>query len=448
MTWHHEPSDGVSQLTELMQHEQVVEPPPVDPQVRRRHRRRGLIIGGIITVVVLGLTGGYVGWALTAPVGATNPTTELPDVTPPAPASLAMSPEGASAISVAGGDDYLPTEASGTWATAGGDDVRPIASISKLITALVVLSAKPLASADDPGPNITFGKADHALYDKYYVLGATIAPMPTGITMSEHQALEAMLIPSASNYAEAVAGWAFGSQGAFVNATKAWLAANGMTNTTIVEPTGIDKRNTSNVTDMMLLARLAMANPAIVQIVAMPALSVPGIDPMSNTNTLLGTDGITGLKTGTLTDNSNLLFTASLDVGTEEPLSVIGVVLGAFSHDSANLDVRAMLQSITAGFHDVPVAEDGEQIGTYTTPWGDSARMVVKGDASIFTWSDTAITGELQTTTLTTGKSGDRVGTITYNAGPKTVTVPVVLDGSISPPDQWWRLTHPTELGD
>ena len=33
-------------------------------------------------------------------------------------------------------------------------------------------------------------------------------------------------------------------------------------------------------------------------------------------------------------------------------------------------------------------------------------------------------------------------------AGPQTTTVPVVLDGSISPPDQWWRLTHPFELGE
>jgi len=440
MSWYEQPSDGVSQLTDLMQHEQVIERPEVDPDLRRRRRRRGLLIGGIITVVVLGLTGGYVGWALNAPIGAATSTTELPEVTPPSAASLVMSPEGASAISVAGGEEYLPPEAAGTWATAGGDDVRPIASISKLITALVILSKKPLASADDPGPDITFSKADHALYDKYYVLGATIAPMPTGITMTEH---EAMLIPSASNYAEAMAIWAFGSNGAFVSATKAWLAANGLTHTTIVEPTGIDRRNTSNVTDMMLLARLAVANPAIVQIAAKPALSVPGIDAMSNTNTLLGSNGVTGLKTGTLSDQSNLLFTASLDVGLPEPLSVIGVVLGAFSH----ADVRAMLDGVAAGFHPVQVAKSGDQVGTYTTPWGESAGMVLAADESLLTWSDTPIAAEMQTVTLTTGKKGDQVGTVTFTAGPQSVTVPVVLDGSIGSPDQWWRLTHPSELG-
>jgi D-alanyl-D-alanine carboxypeptidase (penicillin-binding protein 5/6) len=272
--------------------------------------------------------------------------------------------------------------------------------------------------------------------------------MPTGITMSEHQALEAMLIPSASNYAEAMASWAFGSQNGFRAAARDWLAANGMTSTTIVDPTGLDARNTSTPTDMMTLARLAVANPAIVQIVAKPVLAIPGVDQLANTNNLLGTAGVDGLKTGTLNDSSNLLFTAKLAVGLDEPLSVTGVVLGGFSHESVNLDVTTLLSSIAAGFHEVPVVTDGQVIGRYTTPWGESAQMVLGGDASIFTWSDTPITAELETVTLTTGKKGDTVGTLTFTAGPQTTTVPVLLDGSISPPDQWWRLTHPFELGE
>ena len=128
-------------------------------------------------------------------------------------------------ISVSGAEEYLPPEASGNWMASGGGEPRSIASITKLITAMVILSVKPLAGADDPGPDITFSKADHALYDKYYVLGATIAPMPAGITMSEHQALEAMLIPSASNYAEAMATWAFGSQSADSTMSRVALSA-------------------------------------------------------------------------------------------------------------------------------------------------------------------------------------------------------------------------------
>lgn len=331
---------------------------------------------------------------------------------------------------------------------AGGDDARPIASISKLITALVVLEAKPLKSATDSGPGITFSKADHALYDKYYVMGATIAAMPTGSTMSERDALETMLVPSASNYAEAIAGWAFGSQSGFVAAAKKWLAANGLTHTTIVEPTGIDPRNTSTPTDLLALARIAAADPTVSAISAMPVLSVPGMEQMPNTNNLLGSYGITGLKTGTLKDSgANLLFTSSIEVGHGTSLDIVGVVLGGYSRDSVAADVADLLTSVTGGFHDVPVGAAGQAVGTYSTPWGESAQMVLGEDASLFTWSDTPIEASMQTTTIATGADGEEVGTVTWTAGVQSVTVPVVLKGSIRPPDQWWRLTHPFELG-
>ena len=150
-----------------------------------------------------------------------------------------------------------------------------MASITKLITAMVILDAKPLADASDPGPTITFDKADHDLYDKYYVMGATIARMPTGSTMSLRDALATMLIPSASNYAEAVSTWAFGSQGAFLDAARRWLAAHGLTGTTIVEPTGISSRNTSTPADLLAIGKLALAHPAIAHIVATPGCRCP-----------------------------------------------------------------------------------------------------------------------------------------------------------------------------
>jgi D-alanyl-D-alanine carboxypeptidase (penicillin-binding protein 5/6) len=248
-----------------------------------------------------------------------------------------------------------------------------------------------------------------------------------------------------------MAGWAFGSQGAFVNAAKQWLAANGMTSTTIHEPTGIDARNTSTPTDMITLGKLASADPVIAQIAAMPHLDVPNFEQMPNTNDLLGTAGVTGLKTGTLVDvGSDLLFTATVSTGegSAPELTVVGVVLGGFSHESVNLDVQALLASIVAGFHVVPLAEAGQDVGTYTTKWGDSAEMVLGEGGSIFTWSDTPITATMQTTTLTTGHNGDKVGSVTWTAGSNTVTVPVVLKGTIKPPTAWWRLTHPAELGE
>ena len=441
-------SDELAQFQELIRDEKVYGPPPVDPARRRRRRRRGALVGGIVVVAILALLGAYAGYALSAPVGGAVGVTRLPVPRPPGPAAVALPPEGAAAVSVSGADEYLGPDASGIWASSGGDDPRPIASISKLVTAMVVLDRRPLSGPDDPGPTLTFDASDHALYDKYYVLGATIAEMPTGSSMSEHDALETMLVVSACNYAEAVVEWAFGSQSAFLAATRDWLAANGFPNTRIVEPTGLDARNTSTPSELIALGKRAMADPVIAQIVGMRTLQVPGLPPMSTTNTMLGRDGITGIKTGTLDPSgSNLLYSATLSVGLPNPLTVVGVALGGESRADVDRSVDALLTSIAAGFHDVPLGRQGDEVGTYSTPWGASARMVLGQSASLLTWSDTPVAAAIDTGTLTTGTVGQQVGTATWTAGPNTVTVPVVLDADIAPPDAWWRLTHPFDRG-
>lgn len=420
----------------------------VDRATRRRRRRKAWIVVAIILAVILASTGGYVVWALNAPLPEPTVEWQTPDVSVPPAVTIAMPVEGSAAISVAGADDYLGAGASGIWMSSGSADPRPMASISKLITALVILDAKPLSGPDDPGPTINFGEADRDLFDEYYVLGATVAEMPRGTSMSLHDALATMLIPSASNYAEAVSTWAFGSQGAFVGAAQRWLAANGLTGTTIVEPTGISPRNTSTPSDMIAIGKLAAANPVIAHIAATASLNLPGPGAMFNTNGLLGTSGITGLKTGTLGENAyTLLYTAILDVGTGQPLSVTGIVLGGFSRDSVSTGVINLLDSIRGGFHNVPLSVRGQQVGTYTTAWGSAGRMVLLDSASILTWSDTPITVTMDTTRPETYEDGESVGTISWTAGPNTATADVTLEGGIERPTPWWRLTHPGELG-
>jgi D-alanyl-D-alanine carboxypeptidase (penicillin-binding protein 5/6) len=450
MTTQQQTPDELADLAELMSNEG--EPPagrvPVDP-AKRRARRRGWIIAAVLLAVMLTVPGGYAAWALNAPLAAPSVSSRTVTAPTPEPAAIVLPTEGAAAISVTGGEEYLGAEASGIWVASGGDEPRSIASISKLITALVILDRYPLASADDPGPTITFDKADHDLYDKYYVMGATIAAMPTGSSMSLNDALATMLIPSASNYAEAVSTWAFGSQWAFVNATRTWLAEHGLAGTTIVEPTGISPRNTSTPTDLIAIARLAAADPAIAKIVATGSLTIPGPGTMQNTNDLLGSNGITGLKTGNLGPGTySLLFTSSLDVGLDEPLDVTGVVLAAGSRAAAGFHTTEILDSIREGFRSVPVASDGEPVGSFSTPWGAKAQMVIDRDASILAWSDTPITVSMETTTPKRYRHGEVVGSITWTAGPQTVSADIVVKGTIEPPTDWWRLTHPGELGD
>jgi D-alanyl-D-alanine carboxypeptidase (penicillin-binding protein 5/6) len=319
-----------------------------------------------------------------------------------------------------------------------------MASITKVITALVVLDAKPLGSSGK-GATITWTPADAKLYDKYYLLNATIAAMKSGSTMSEYDALQTMLVASACNYAEAVSDWAFGSQAAFVYAARRWLTAHGMHSTTVTESTGITLANTSTPGDLITLGKIAMANTAVAGMVDQTTPdATPATEP-SNTNDLLGTAGIDGIKTGTLS-GSDLLFHSVITPGTPNPLSITGVVLDGESRASVDADVKSMIASVAAGFHYVSLGAKGEVVGKFSTPWGAESNLVLGGSASTLTWSDAKVTSSITATSIKTGKAGEKVGTVTFTAGTKTFTFPVELASRIRPPSAWWRLSHPSQL--
>jgi D-alanyl-D-alanine carboxypeptidase (penicillin-binding protein 5/6) len=421
--------------------------PAAQARSRRRRRTRGIVVASIAFVIIAAIAV-YVPLTLTASIHPATVTKSQPPISQPAAVQLALPAVGESAVTVAGADDLVgSTGANGILASSGGNDPLPIASISKLVTALVVLDAKPIG-VTEPGPALTFSKADHDLYDKYYVMDATVEPMKTGSIMSEHDALTAILVASACNYAEAVADWAFGSEAGYLSAVKKWLAANGLTGTKLVEPTGVNPHNVSTPSDLLAIGKLALANPTVAAIVDEQEPQVANIGTIVTTNSLLGVDGVNGIKTGTLEQaGSCLLFSAVESVGTAAPITVIGIVLGGSSRGSVDNDARLLLASIKAGFHDVTLVKKGQDVGGYTTAWKDSARVVAGADASVLTWSNTPVTSAITTRSITTATSGTKVGAVTFVAGKTTVTVPLVLKGSIRAPGDWWRLTHPGQLG-
>lgn len=447
-----DPRDDLSRFSEMLNRAEPYDSAAraMDPAViaaARRSRKRRRITALVVTLVVFAAIGTYVPMTLLAPAGAATASTSAHAVTSPVAAGFTLPRGTESAASITGGADFEKlTGSKELLPTSGPNNPLPIASISKLITALVILDAKPLA-AGQAGPTITFSKDDSKLYDKYYVLNASIAKMDSGSTLSEHDALEVMLVASACNYAEALSTWAFGSQARFISATKAWLSKNGLNGTTMVESTGLNPKNASTPTDLIAIGKLALANPVLAAIVALPSVDIPGVGYLANTNELLGHDGVTGIKTGTLADaGACLLFSAVVPVDGVKPLTLIGVVLGGGSHGAINTDVGAFVRNIAAGFHTVNLTAQGDDYGEYTTAWKSHARVVAGDSASVLVWSDPKITSKVTTRSVTVAKSGAKVGSVTFTAGKSTVTVPLVLKGAIVAPGAWWRLTHPAEL--
>ncbi len=382
-------------------------------------------------MLALGL---YLPLTLLAPIAYADQTVSKVVVPSSATASIAWPAFGASAFGVLGEP--------GVAGSSGSTTPLPIASISKIVTALVTLEAKPL-KAGESGPTITFSAADHALYSKYVKLQGTVAPMATGSSMTEHEVMQVALIASANNYAEALADWAFGSEPAFVAATKTWLASHHLDATTLVEPTGINPANVSTATDLVKLGTLALANPIVSAIVDTPTLTLPGVGTVKDTNRLLGKEGVFGIKTGTLVPaGSNLLFAAHYTVAGKR-LTIVGAVVGAKDRDTLYPAVTALLTAIKGGFHAVTLAKKGQSFATYSTAWNGAADAVAGADVKAVVWSNSKISSIVTPAPIRFGAKGAKAGVATFTVGTTNIAVPLVLSRGIVDPGPWWRLANP-----
>jgi len=196
-------------------------------------------------------------------------------------------------------DGVAAADISGFGLVAGPGATRPvpIASVAKLMTAYVVLLDHPLP-AGGSGPDITVEPSEAAEYPSQVRDGDSLVPVTAGETLTEREALEALLLPSADNMAWILARWDAGSQAAFVVRMNDTARRLGMTGTSYTDPSGLDPSTTSTAADQVRLGLAAMRVPALAAIAAMPTAVVPVAGAVSNYNTLLGQDGIVGLKTG------------------------------------------------------------------------------------------------------------------------------------------------------
>jgi D-alanyl-D-alanine carboxypeptidase (penicillin-binding protein 5/6) len=185
----------------------------------------------------------------------------------------------------------------GVVAGRGATRPVPIASVAKVMTAYVILHDHPLPG-NGSGPDISVQPSEAAAYPSQVRDGDSLVPVVAGETITERQALEALLLPSADNMAWILARWDAGSQAAFVARMNAAARRLGMTGTTYTDPSGLDPSTVSTAADQVRLGMAAMRVPALAAIVAMPTALVPEAGVVRNYNTLLGQDGVVGLKTG------------------------------------------------------------------------------------------------------------------------------------------------------
>jgi D-alanyl-D-alanine carboxypeptidase (penicillin-binding protein 5/6) len=172
-----------------------------------------------------------------------------------------------------------------------------IASVAKVMTAYVVLRDHPLEVGQD-GPMITLTDADVADTDRRAGQDESVVPITGGEQLTELQALQALLLPSANNIAVVLARWDAGSTKRFVVRMNATARSLGMTHTRYTDPSGYDDATVSTAVDQVRVVDRAMRLSVFASIVATPSATLPVAGTVLNTNRLVGHDGFIGVKTG------------------------------------------------------------------------------------------------------------------------------------------------------
>jgi D-alanyl-D-alanine carboxypeptidase (penicillin-binding protein 5/6) len=163
----------------------------------------------------------------------------------------------------------------------------------------------------------------------------SVVPVAAGEQLTERQALQALLLPSANNIAAVLARWDAGSVDRFVARMNATARSLGMTRTRYTDPSGYDDATVSTAADQVRVVDRAMGLPVFASIVATPSATLPVAGTVHNTNTLLGQNGFVGVKTGS-TDAAGgcFAFRAIRWIGGKRT-TITGVVLGQPGNNQA-----------------------------------------------------------------------------------------------------------------
>jgi hypothetical protein len=93
----------------------------------------------------------------------------------------------------------------------------------------------------------------------------------------------------------------------------------------------------------------------------------------------------------------------------------------------------------------VTLASPGKMVGTAQSTWGGVTHpvsVVIGRTAVLLAWPGQTIVAGHTLSVPSTGRTGAKVGTVSYTLGTQSVSVPLRLAAPVPEPSLWWRLTH------
>ena len=411
-------------------------------------------------------------------------------------------------ITVSGAVPSLPWPAKGQGAVSvpaldyraqsGPESSVPIASLTKMTNALVILRDHPLP-AGASGPMITITAADVAEYDSELHLDQSTVAIRAGEVLTERQMLEALLTQSANDIAYSLAVWDAGSVPAFVAKMNALAVSLGTTDTHYVDASGYDPGSVSTASDCLRIAAAGMDDPTFAEVVGMESVTLPLVGTRPNIVTEIGSNNVVGVKSGytsqaggcmvlaanrTIDGRTVLVLVAVLSQPTPPPTppptttTTVAVPKATTTtapgtsapptttppptttttttplNDLNVVDpfrytrpvVEALLSATEAAVVRADMTTVGQPVGVVTANWGGSTHRValVAADQSwLIGWPGQQVGASTTLTTVPPGAvKGTGVGSAHYRLGTQIETVPLKVAATVPEPSWWWRLLH------
>jgi D-alanyl-D-alanine carboxypeptidase len=345
-----------------------------------------------------------------------------------------------------GGQAALDVLGIGSFGSSGEQKPAPIASVTKVMTAYLILKNHPLKGGEGEKIEVDQPAEDQATAD-----GESTVKVHAGDSITEKEALQALLIASANNVARLVARWDAGSEKAFVAKMNTTAKQLGMTNTTYTDPSGLEKTTVSTAVDQVKLAKAAMKDSSFRQIAAMMEYTDYKGDKHSNWNRLVGYNGVVGIKTGTTTAaGGNLVFAAVKKVG-GQTRTIVGAVVGQGPGGEDNtilsgaLDASdKLIRAAQASLESATILKKGTVVGAVDDGLGGRTPVVITKDVKAVGWAGLTVKLKFAADELPhTAEAGAKVGSLTVGDGTgSAVKVPVALQQDLEEPGFTSKLTR------
>jgi D-alanyl-D-alanine carboxypeptidase (penicillin-binding protein 5/6) len=313
------------------------------------------------------------------------------------------------------------------WSRSANDR-RPMASITKIMTAVVALEN---SSLQDP---VTVPRASGAV-------GESTAFLRPGETLPMRDLLVALLVKSGNDAAVAIAQKVGGTEPQFVQMMNDKAVALGLSDTHFQNPHGLDaKGHYTTANDLAVLSRYAMSKPEFRSIVSMKTATIgkgKRTEKLTSTDLLIGNyQGAMGVKTG-FTNGAGYSVVSAAE---REGVTLYAVVLGTKTELQRFREAKSLLDWGFAHYRPMALAEAGTIVGL--APVSDYLDVTVPAaisrDATVPVLD---LAGPIKReVTVATVKApiakGDTVGVATFKQAGKTIlTVPVVATGAVAKPN-------------